>query len=182
MNGIWFAWIALGIAAIGAAFDLRQGRIPNLLTRGVLLLAPFAHAAWAMDRLHDPYEAFVAAGLSLSGAALCAAVPALLWRLGAIGGGDVKLVASVGALAGLSLGIEATFYAFFFGTAFALLHLAWRGTLLRSLADAALVVIRTVLPERQNSGLRKEPAESFRLGPAICAGVAWTMLLHGGLS
>ena len=52
-----------------------------------------------------------AAGFSLLGAAVCAAVPLALWRAQAIGGGDVKLFAALGALLQTLVGVEAQFYA-----------------------------------------------------------------------
>jgi prepilin peptidase CpaA len=177
-----FVWLALGVAFVAAVFDVRTARIPNRLTLGALLAAPFAHAAYTQHRLGDVHEAFVSAGLSLGGAALCAAVPLVLWRLQAIGGGDVKLIAAVGALAGPSLGLEATFYTFFAGAAFAFCRLAWRGTVLRSLAGTALFMLNPFLPKRSRFVLRGDVMESFRLGPAVCAGVASVALLHGGLS
>jgi Flp pilus assembly protein protease CpaA len=42
----------------------------------------------------------------------CGAVPLLLFRLKAIGGGDVKLLATVGAQLGPLLGLELSFAAF----------------------------------------------------------------------
>lgn len=75
--------LAAVVAAIAAALDAHARRIPNLLTLpaiilGVALGGPAA-ALWA----------------------LAAALPALaLWARAEAGGGDVKLAAALGALAG----------------------------------------------------------------------------------
>ena len=63
----------------------------------MLLLAPLVAAAVA---------GLPAASGALWGAAACGAAPWLLHRFGACGGGDVKLLAAVGALSGTQVGLE----------------------------------------------------------------------------
>ena len=86
-------WILLGscvaITAMAAVTDYRTGRIPNWLTLPPLVVGPLLH--------------FVSGGpTGLLGAlvaiAVCGLVPYLMFRCGAIGGGDVKLFAAMGAL------------------------------------------------------------------------------------
>jgi prepilin peptidase CpaA len=174
-----FLSATLIVAAVAAAFDWRQRRIPNWLTLGALVSAPIAHAIHA----HATHaSALGAAETSLLGAALCGAVPLLLWRLHAIGGGDVKLVAAVGALAGPAFGIEAVFYACAFATGFVMVVLSWNGALLRTLASGAAQIVNPLLPEGRRVAARHELTDSFRFGPAVCAGVAFASLLHGVLS
>lgn len=86
------AWaLALLFAALAAACDLRWRRIPNALTApaaGIGLLLGLVSGREA------PVLAAAAAGWALG---------YLLWRLGAVGGGDVKLLATLGALLGWRL-------------------------------------------------------------------------------
>jgi prepilin peptidase CpaA len=87
----------LGLLVLAAAIDARHRRIPNWLTFG-LILAGLARAA-------------VGAGdISLGGAFLGvfvgAAAPLVLFVLGALGGGDVKLLAAIGAWLGAKLSVE----------------------------------------------------------------------------
>jgi prepilin peptidase CpaA len=177
-----FGWISLAVATVAAWLDLRRGTIPNTLTLGALAVAPFVHAAYVGLRAHNAHEALVAGGFSVLGAAMCGAVPALLWRLHALGGGDVKLMAAIGAMAGPTLGLESLFYAFVFGAGFVVLRLAWRGTLLRSMTSGIALMVNPLLPKGRRFATRPELLESFRLGPALFAGVGIAVLLHGGLS
>ena len=82
---------ALSVAAVGAVQDIRGGRIPNGLTYGGLLAAlaaRFLMAGWP--------------GLQggLIGALAGGGIFYLLFLVGGMGGGDVKLMAAVGAWAG----------------------------------------------------------------------------------
>lgn len=79
------------VAALAAAFDVREGRIPNWLTVGGLVagLALGGFGGWA------------GLGWAAGGAAVAFAVGLPFFLLGGFGGGDVKLLAAVGALVGL---------------------------------------------------------------------------------
>jgi prepilin peptidase CpaA len=81
----------LGLLLLAAAIDLRSRRLPNWLTLG-LILSGLVRASVASG----------AGGLghAAAGAFAGAAVPLVLFTLGAIGGGDVKLMAGVGAWVG----------------------------------------------------------------------------------
>lgn len=82
---------ALVISAIGCATDLRSRRIPNVLTFGTALGALLFHA------LTDGTSGAVTAGAGwMTGVALMF-VP---FALGGMGGGDIKLVAALGAWVG----------------------------------------------------------------------------------
>jgi len=82
---------ALAVAVVGAAHDVRGGRIPNWLSYGGVLAA-----------LVVRFGAFGWGGLKLgfAGLLLAGGVFYLLFLVGAMGGGDVKLMAAVGAWSG----------------------------------------------------------------------------------
>ena len=84
---------ALAIATVGAVNDVRGRRIPNWLTySGIIaaLLVRFVLGGWAEVR--D----------GLAGMLLAGGIFFLLFLLGAMGGGDVKLMGAVGAWVGLA--------------------------------------------------------------------------------
>jgi len=90
-------WIALLAALLAACTDLRSRRIPNWLTLGTLGAGLAVQTA-----LSGPSGL----GLGVLGA-FAAGLPALaLFKLRAMGGGDVKLLAGCGALLGPSAGFE----------------------------------------------------------------------------
>jgi|SRR6185437_10583143 len=82
---------ALGVGAVAAAWDLRTRRIPRWLTVPTLVLGLAWHA-WHGGLA----SAFLAAAAGL-------VLGFMLLQLGAIGGGDAKLLAALGALLGLPL-------------------------------------------------------------------------------
>ena len=89
------AGLALFVAATAAFCDWRRGEIPNWLTLPAILLAPWSYGlAFGIEyALH-----------SLAAGFLAGLVPYLLFRRGAIGGGDVKLFGALGAVMGFVVG------------------------------------------------------------------------------
>ncbi len=173
MPPIHFAHAFLGLAVLvaiaSAITDLRRGEIPNAITLVPLVLAPVLHAgaAIAAGRSH---EAHIAAALSVLGAVAAGLVPYVLFRANAIGGGDVKLFAAIGALTRPMIGVEAVFYAFIAAAVIALGQMAWQGKLLRVLGNS-LALATNPLRKKEN---RKEVAPEMmtwaRMGPAIALG------------
>jgi prepilin peptidase CpaA len=84
--------VLIALILLAAAFDIRYRRIPNWLTLGGVLagtgLNSFLYQGWPGLRL------------SLSGLAVGFIVYFILYSLRAMGGGDVKLMAAIGALVG----------------------------------------------------------------------------------
>jgi len=112
--------LALVLVTLASVWDLRTGRIPNALTYPVILIGPFiALLPWAGPDIWN----------SLAGLAV-AFLPALaLWMMGALGGGDVKLLAAVGGLLGYPLILDTLFYSLIAGAGMGLTLVVWRGQL-----------------------------------------------------
>lgn len=159
-------WLVLVLTASAAVVDLRTGLIPNRLlvwALGLLIVAKLAG-----DALVDGRPLLSVMWTSLAGALACALIPLLLWLGNGMGGGDLKLLALVGAALGPFGGMEVELYAFMLGSLFALLVLAYRGVLLRALfRSLARLFSRTA---RAASANDDTSAISFRFGPAIFAG------------
>lgn len=94
---------AVGIASVACAIDLKSARIPNALT--------FSAAAAALV-----FHAVAPGGHGLVGAAIGLAVGLLVllppFALGAMGAGDVKLMAALGAW----LGWQPVIFVFLYGS------------------------------------------------------------------
>lgn len=155
--------VCLAIAGAAAITDWRTGRIPNWLTLPPLAVAPLAWglvAGWKGVLL-----------VSLLGAAAAALVPYLMFRRDAAGGGDVKLFAALGAVGGLSLGLEAEVFCFVAAALFSLGRLAWGGKLFRTLWNAVSILVNPILPRRWRREVKPELMTPVRMGAFALAGV-----------
>jgi len=170
--------VALIVCGSAAWFDWRRGEIPNWLTYGALVTAPVLHVArWVAVK--EPMEAALQEGaFSIGGAVLAALVPALMYKQGAIGGGDVKLLAALGALLQPMLGVEAELYGFFAAALVAPARLAYEGKLIATLKNAGTILMNMFMPKAKQRSVAEAAMSWFRLGPALFFGVALTVYLH----
>src|SRR6478735_3124360 len=98
------------VCAFAALTDFRTGLIPNWLTVGGLLAGVLGHLLYG-SLLVDGWLGLHEALASVAGLVLCAVAPALMYWKGAMGGGDLKLFAAIGALCQPLLGIEIQMHA-----------------------------------------------------------------------
>lgn len=135
---------ALVIAAGAALTDVRGARIPNVLTASGALLGLVAHASWSGG---------AGIGSSALGAATGLVVFFPFFALGGMGGGDVKLMAAIGAWIGWRDVITTALYAAVAGGVLALVVALAHGYLATALGNLGRLVRwwRTV-------GVRPEPS------------------------
>ncbi len=178
VSGPYFLLAAVLVAALAAWFDHRTGEMPNWLTLGPLFLAPVAHAVAAVSSLGTLQAGAQAAGFSVLGAVACAAVPLALYRVSAIGGGDVKLFAALGALLRTLVGVEAQFYACIAACLLAFGRLAYEGKLLRVLGNTVMLAVNPFLPRDRRREITPEMMTWARFGPAIFLGTTAAVVVH----
>ncbi len=166
--------VALGASAAAAITDLRTGHIPNGLTLPLLALGPAVAAFEAHRRGASPVHAVVLAGL---GVVVCGAVPYLLFRLGGMFGGDVKLLVGLGAVLGPMVGLEAELNAFVAAALFALGRMAFKGQLFAVLGRSARLAMRAVAKEAEP--VPEELMTVMRFGPAAFVGVVVAVVAGG---
>lgn len=172
-----FLAFATILAATAAWFDWRTGHIPNRLTLLGLAAAILGH--FVHGTLTIGFGAGVEqAAFSIGGALGCALVPMFMHRKGAMGGGDVKLFAALGAALHPLAGLEAETYAFVAAMLLAPAKLAWEGTLLRTIANTVTLVVNPLRRKTQRKPIPKEMVTWFRLGPAVFLGTAATVVIH----
>ncbi|MDB4942699.1 MAG: hypothetical protein JWP97_2233 [Labilithrix sp.] len=171
-------FVAIAVAAIAAITDWRRGEIPNWLSYGALALGPVLHVG-RMLAAHETMESALSeGGFSIVGALVCALVPALLYRQGAIGGGDLKLLAALGALLQTMNGVEAQMYGFFAAALIAPARLAYEGKLVDTLRNAFTILANMFTPKAKQKPVEETALSWFRLGPPLLFGVALTAYLH----
>jgi prepilin peptidase CpaA len=113
--------LLLVTTAIAAVTDIRSHKIYNWTTYPGILLA-FA-VAFAQQGWNDDYPGLEG---SLKGFALCGGMMLVCFLFFGIGGGDVKLLAMMGAFLGMERGVEALLWTFVLGSAAGLATLIWR--------------------------------------------------------
>jgi prepilin peptidase CpaA len=160
------AVVVLVVAVVSAITDLWKGKIYNAVTYPAVLVGVALQLG-----LHG------APGLLLALAGFAVGfVPAfLLFALGGMGGGDVKLLGAVGAIAGPAAATETLILAFLFGGLFALGQLAWHGRLWATLARTVRVLAGWVVPGVGRAAPSTEPPLTVRFGVAICLGSLATL-------
>ncbi|MET0342867.1 MAG: A24 family peptidase [Polyangiales bacterium] len=167
------------LSAIAAVWDLRTGEIPNRL---VALGALGCVVAVLAASLPAGGASVGRALLSmLAGAALVALVPLVLFRAGGMGGGDVKLLAVVGAALGPFAGVEAEMYAFVAALLYAPVRLLWEGKLVHAMRTTGALAVRPLLPKhRRPAPVALEELTALRFAPAIFIGVLVAVAHHLG--
>lgn len=168
---IVLAVLVLFTAAAGIT-DFRTGHIPNRLTLCGLAAAVATNVVLFLTLLRGPEDSIVTQLLAAScnmglGLVAAALAPAVLYRVNAIGGGDVKLLAVLGVAAGPSLGLEIELGAFMIAALYAPAKLAYRGELGRLLRNTAALAVSPFLPKEKR---RPPPAAlmtSIRFAPAV---------------
>ena len=143
--------LVLGLVLVAAVSDFRRHRIYNRTTYPGILAALGLNAlgevaAWrGADPAWLARLGWIGLGASLFGLALLGLLMLVCFVLFKVGGGDVKLMAMVGAFLGPERGLEALLWTFVLGAAVALIVLVWRvgaWRLIVRLARQALYMVR----------------------------------------
>jgi prepilin peptidase CpaA len=149
--------IPAALASLAAVIDVRSRRIPNWLTLVALVSGVVVHVL-RMGIAGVP--------VALAGAALGLCVLLPFYVIHAIGAGDVKLLAGLGALVGPQALVSVVIYAALVGGAISFVLLARRGRLQASRAE-----IMTRPTKLTRSGA------TAPYGVAIASGVYLSLLL-----
>lgn len=160
------AVLVIGAGVIATVIDVRERRVPNLLTMPLASIG----LVLAMSGLGG-----VDLGGALGGLALGLALLLPAHVIGATGAGDVKLLAAFGTL----LGPAGVFHAFLYGAiaggVMALGVAASRGRIRQTIQGTALLV---TMRNRVAVAMVEDPAANnrFAYAPAIAAGAALAAL------
>ncbi len=126
------------LLVIAAVSDCRSYRIPNWLTLSGVIFGLAYNALLPSTSGHGLTWAAL-------GMLLCFAISLPLYLLHAMGAGDVKLMAMVGAFLGASDALPAAASIYIAGGAAALLYAMWHGTLGRLLHTVRMLVQISVM-------------------------------------
>jgi prepilin peptidase CpaA len=164
---------ALLLLALCAYWDVRYRRIPNWAT------LPGAVLGLGMNSLFLGWQGTKASGLGLLvgfGALL------VLFVLGWMGGGDVKLMAAVGALKGFPFIVGALFYSLLVAVVIGVALLIWNRRVLRTVKNMFFVMGSRVTKLIPKQNIDKEQTQKLPFGLAIVLGTIWFMIVGNAWS
>jgi prepilin peptidase CpaA len=176
-----YAWSfgLLGVVLIAAAAcDVRSGKIPNVLTYPAVAAGLIAHTL--SGGLTGAGGAMGLAG-SLLGLAAGFLPMLAAWLAGGVGGGDAKLMAAVGALAGWRFAISALLFGFVVAAVMAVAVMVRRRIVRRTLGRVLRFVVLAFTPGRPADPAAAD-SPKVPLGLALCIGSALALaeaLLRG---
>ncbi len=161
---------ALVLTVLVAAYtDWRRRIIPNWLT------LPAMGIGLLLGGLAGASSGFLD---SLLGLFACGAIPYWVFRQGGMGGGDLKLFAAIGALAGLQLGLTIELVSLLVAMVVTLGRMAWEGRLLRVLGNSFFITFNAVLPRKWRREVSLEERGATRLGLSIAVATLLVVLDH----
>ena len=158
---------ALLLLGLCAYWDLRYRKIPNWAT------LPGTALGLGMNGLFLGWQ-----GMKTSGIGLLVGFGALvvLFVLGWMGGGDVKLMAAVGALKGYPFVVSALFYSLIVGVVIGVAMLIWNRKTLRTAKNLFFVVGSRVSRLIPKQNIDREQTQKIPFGLAIVLGTIWAMI------
>jgi prepilin peptidase CpaA len=175
--------LLLALVAIASITDLLWHKIYNWTTySGIVAAFATSTAGWALLASGRVTEKFLRERLGwisprecLLGLLVCGAVMVLCFAVFEVGGGDVKLIAMLGAVLGPEEGIEAMLWTFVLGGCMALVVLIWRVGPWRLAAGVVRQVVSTLRLGRLSPLSAAERAQlqpPLFLAPSALAAVA----------
>ena len=175
--------LLLGLLLVTAVTDWRRGMIYNWTVYPGILLALGANAL--ADFASCPDALRVRLGLigledSCWGFMSCGGVMLICYVFfpGGVGGGDIKLIAMIGAFMGLQDGITAMLWTFVLGACLALILLVWKyglWNLLSRVGQTLLLVVRL----RTAPSLHEEQREPLKTNlPLAISAVAAVLIVR----
>jgi prepilin peptidase CpaA len=151
-----------------AYWDVRYRRIPNWAT------LPGVALGLGLNGLFFGWQ-----GLKTSGLGLLVGFGALLilFVLGWMGGGDVKLMAAVGALKGYPFVVSALFYSLIVALVIGVAMLIWNRKTLSTFKNLFFVVGSRVSRLVPKQNVDRKEATKIPFGLAIVLGTIWAMVV-----
>jgi prepilin peptidase CpaA len=158
---------AFALLALCAYWDIRYRRIPNWAT------LPGVALGLGMNGLFFHWQ-----GMKTSGLGLLVGFGALvvLFVLNWMGGGDVKLMAAVGALKGYPFIISALFYSLLVGVVIGVAMLIWNRKALKTFKNLFYVIGSRVTKLVPKQEIDREQGQKIPFGLAIVLGTACAMV------
>ncbi len=156
-----FLFILLSsILVVAAIIDIRIQKIPNLLTFPTMVLGLIYNS------ITSGWDGLL---FSLGGLALGIAIFLILYMMGGMGAGDIKLMGAVGAIIGSKGVLLTALFSAIVGGVYALIVLIFNIEYLKDLIKRSSIMIKSFVFTKQ---LIPIPADKSLRKPKLCYGVA----------
>jgi len=159
---------ALLLLGLCAYWDVRFRRIPNWAT------LPATALGLGMNGLFLGWQGMKTSGLGLL---VGFGVLLILFVLGWMGGGDVKLMAAIGALKGYPFVVSALFYSLIVAVVIGVAMLIWNRKTLRTFKNLFFVMGSRVSRLIPKQNVDRNEAQKIPFGLAIVLGTIWAMVV-----
>ena len=157
----------LAAVAAAAVIDLLTGKVPNWLTY------PAVVVGLAVSAVSDGWSGL---GSSAAGLAVGFVPLFVFYRMGAgLGGGDVKLMGSVGALRGWPFIVVAMFYSFIVAAVMGIVLMVWRGQTQATLRRIGRTLKSVALPGATIVSPSSPESIQVPFAACVCLGTAWCL-------
>jgi prepilin peptidase CpaA len=178
MPAAWTIGLLLSLLLVAVVTDLRSRRIPNALVLTGICLAFVAHALAL--RAEVPALAGTPWWAPFTGLAAGLAALMPLYLLRALGAGDLKLLAMVGAFVGAPAVLWAAVYTLLAGGLLSLAVMLGRGVAARTFANLRFLMTDWALQWRSGRGMAMAPLDTtaarLPYALAISAGTVMALL------
>ena len=172
MNSAQFAFAVAGAVAITAAVvDVKERRIPNLLTYPAMI------AGMVLQTVLHGFKGLLS---SLEGGLLFGGIFLLFYVVRAMGAGDVKMATALGLMVGIPASLRLMMATGIAGGVIALVIMVFSGRLYRTLRNTVNVVFfhaRYGLKEHPEVNLGNPKAARMPYGLAFAAGTLWCSIV-----
>jgi len=166
--------VLLALGLVAAYTDIRHRQVPNWLVLPALL------SGLVLGTVSGGWGGLLGA---LGGTAMCGGIFVIMYMLGGMGGGDVKLIAAAGALAGWPGAVNVLVYSVLAGGVMAVGVLLLRGRLFRTLRG--MLSLKTYSDALKAADMEDEeelpPGAADHVyipyAPAIAAGIMLAIIL-----
>ena len=169
--------LAVVASIVAAVWDHKTGLIPNAITYPLVLGGAVLHFATAASVFSNASRGLILLE-TLSGAVVCGLVPLILWKSKAMGGGDVKLLAGLGATLGPRMGLSVQLYAFTAAALLVPIVLVYRGVFWATMKRSFWLLIRLFVRRKNRPEIEHDAMAEVRFGPAVALGTMLVALLE----
>lgn len=170
------ATLCLVMLLAATAFDAATSRIPNELTYPAMVIGLALGCAAHLGGEPARLAGSAGAAQSVLGLLACGGIGLASMAVAGMGGGDMKLLAAVGAILGMSAAMTVLLYALAAAVVYALANLAVRGRLNSAMREVAVGALDLVCIGRPPSG-QETGARTIPLAVPVLAGLVLSRLV-----